>query len=246
MTEIRDLRVGQNVRRTSEPYDIVGGVVVSVTLDSATPWATVRYPDGMEWSGTEQAWTTMAPRTYHESHIPTGATRIMAERVRRATGHACTLENTGGGVMVARWDRADGMVVVMNEEGMSVWPSVAAWEGGDYDGVVGVDDAPFATVERVVATLGVAADTGTVVTDDDVEAWVMSEDVAGFTEDTRVETTAWGDYVQHTSIVKSEDGEHAYVITANAYGQRVAYRFRTTDGARAYFDAVTADYSDGE
>lgn len=83
----------------------------------------------------------------------TRAAEIMAERVRRSTGRAVTVENAGGGNMVAVAQAPTGSeVIVFHPEGYAVYADMAAWRDGEEaehaDGT-----APLDTVTAVLPWL---------------------------------------------------------------------------------------------
>jgi hypothetical protein len=83
-----------------------------------------------------------------------------------------------------------------------------------------------------------ADDDGAVVTDDDEVASVLAADA----DANVIDTIQTADGVQHASIVGGERDGAVYVVTSNTHGQSLVFVFRTLDGARTYYDAVTADF----
>jgi hypothetical protein len=59
-----------------------------------------------------------------------------------------------------------------------------------------------------------------------------------------IDTIQDADRVQHASIVGgTDDDPRVFVVTSNVYGQTLVFAFRTLNGARRYYDAVTTDYT---
>lgn len=61
-----------------------------------------------------------------------------------------------------------------------------------------------------------------------------------------IDTIQDADRVQHASIVGGERDGEVFVVTSNVYGQTLVFAFRTLDGARRYYDAVTTDFTTDE